>query len=76
VWVERDFSPEIADVTGGMPGSGLRVALLADVPFLPAPGRVHPSGFFRVDRWSLTAQGKLDRAWLVWMADFGDSRQL
>ena len=59
-----------------MPGSGMRVALLADIPFLLSPGRVDPSGFFRVDRWPRTARGKLDGAWLVWMADFGDGRQL
>ena len=35
-----------------------------------------PVSFFRVDRWPLTAQGKLDRARLVWMADFGDGREL
>ena len=35
-----------------------------------------PVSFFRVDRWPLTAQGKLDRARLVWMADFGDGREI
>jgi acyl-CoA synthetase (AMP-forming)/AMP-acid ligase II len=35
-----------------------------------------PVSFFRVDRWPRTAQGKLDRARLVWMADFGDGREL
>jgi len=35
-----------------------------------------PVSFFRVDHWPLTAQGKLDRARLVWMADFGDGREL
>ena len=35
-----------------------------------------PVSFFRVDRWPLTAQGKLDRARLVWMVDFGDGREL
>ena len=35
-----------------------------------------PVTFFRVDRWPRTAQGKLDRARLVWMADFGDGREI
>jgi acyl-coenzyme A synthetase/AMP-(fatty) acid ligase len=35
-----------------------------------------PVRFYRVDRWPRTAQGKLDRARLVWMADFGDGREL
>ena len=39
-------------------------------------GRGSPVSFFRVDHWPLTAQGKLDRARLVWMADFGDGREL
>jgi hypothetical protein len=29
-----------------------------------------------VDRWPRTAQGKLDRARLVWMADFADGREI
>ena len=35
-----------------------------------------PVRFYRVDRWPRTAQGKLDRARLVWMADFGDGQEL
>lgn len=35
-----------------------------------------PATFYRVDRWPRTAQGKLDRTRLVWMADFGDGREL
>jgi len=35
-----------------------------------------PAHFHRVDRWPRTAQGKLDRARLVWMADFGDGQEL
>jgi long-chain acyl-CoA synthetase len=35
-----------------------------------------PVRFYRVDRWPRTAQGKLDLARLVWMADFGDGREL
>jgi len=39
---------------------------------------IHTSAvsFFRVDRWPLTAQGKLDRARLVWIADFGDGQEI
>ena len=35
-----------------------------------------PVSFFHLDRWPVTAQGKLDRARLVWMADFGDGQEL
>ena len=29
-----------------------------------------------ISRWPLTAQGTLDRARLVWMADFGDGQEI